>query len=116
MIYKRKGDKAVCGNNHSISLLSVPGKILACVMLIHLLTFVIDTVVPESQCGFRHVHSTADMIFVARLLQEKCREQHCDLFIAFTDLTKAFDIVNCDLLSKSWVNLGAVHIFSAYYG
>jgi len=33
------------------------------------------------------------MIFVARLLQEKCREQHRSLFFAFIDLTKAFDTV-----------------------
>ena len=38
------------------------------------------------------------MIFVARQLQEKCREQHQDLYLAFVDLTKAFDTVNRDLL------------------
>ena len=38
------------------------------------------------------------MIFVARQLQEKCREQHQDLYMAFVDLTKAFDTVNRDLL------------------
>ena len=37
------------------------------------------------------------MIFVARQLQEKCREQHQDLYLAFVDLTKA-DTVNRDLL------------------
>jgi len=40
------------------------------------------------------------MIFVTRLLQEKCREQHQSLFLAFIDLTKAFDTVNRDLLWK----------------
>ena len=40
------------------------------------------------------------MIFVARLLQDKCREQHRRLFFAFIDLTKAFDTVNRDLLWK----------------
>ena len=59
--------------------------------------------VPESQCGFRRARSTTDMIFVARLLQEKCREQHRDLFIAFIDLTKAFDTVKRYLL---WQVLG----------
>ena len=37
------------------------------------------------------------MIFVARQLQEKCREQHQDFYIAFVDLTKAFDSINQDL-------------------
>ena len=31
-------------------------------------------------------------------LQEKCREQHQDLCMAFVDLTRAFDTVNRDLL------------------
>jgi len=38
------------------------------------------------------------MIFVARLLQEKCREQYQNLFFAFIDLTKVFDTVNRTLL------------------
>jgi len=40
------------------------------------------------------------MMFVARLLQEKCREQHQSLFFAFNDLTKAFDTVKRELLWK----------------
>ena len=34
------------------------------------------------------------MIFTARQLQEKCREQRQPLYLAFIDLTKAFDSVN----------------------
>ena len=71
---------------------------LAIVMLHRLLTQVAETVLPESQCGFRRGRSTVDMMFVARLLQEKCREQHRNLYVAFIDLTKAFDTVNRDLL------------------
>jgi len=33
-----------------------------------------------------------------QLLQEKCKEQHRDLHIAFVDLTKAFDTANRSLL------------------
>ena len=79
-VYKRKGDRQICGNSRGISLLSVAGKILARVMLRRLLTQVVDIVMPESQCGFRRGRSTADMIFVARLLQEKCRELNQNLF------------------------------------
>ena len=35
-----------------------------------------------------------DMIFSVRQLQEKCREQQMPLYIAFIDLTKAFDLVS----------------------
>ena len=40
------------------------------------------------------------MIFSVRQLQEKCREQRQPLFIAFIDLTKAFDLVSRDGLFK----------------
>ena len=66
-------------------------------MLTRLLEPVVDLVLPESQCGFRRGRSTIHIIFVARQLQEKC-EQHQDLYLAFVDLTKAFDTVNRDLL------------------
>ena len=66
-------------------------------MLTRLLEHVVDRILPESQCGFRRGRSTIDMIFVARQLQEKCREQHQDLRLAFVVLTKAFDIINRDL-------------------
>ena len=64
-----------------ISLLSVVGKVFARVAL-------------TKQCGFRTGRSTIDMIFSVRQLQEKCREQRRPLFIAFIDLTKAFDLVS----------------------
>ncbi len=37
---------------------------------------------------------TANMIFTARQLQEKCREQRQPLYMAFIDLTKASDMVD----------------------
>ena len=67
-------------------------------MLTRLLEHVVDRVLPESQCGFRCGHSTIDMIFVALQLQEKCREQHQNIYLAFVDLTNASDTVFRDLL------------------
>ena len=61
-IYKRKGDWNDCDNYHSISLLSIAGKIFAKVLLCHL-QVVSEKILPESQCGFRSNHSTVDMIF-----------------------------------------------------
>ena len=105
-IYKRKGDRAVCSNSRGISLLSVGGKVLARILLQRLVERVVDKVVPESQCGFRRDRSTVDMVFTARLLQEKCREHDKDLFIAFIDLTKAFDTVDRQLLWSVLLRFG----------
>jgi len=97
-IYKNKGDRSDCGNSRGISLLSVAGKVLAKVLLDRLNKYVVDEVCPETQCGFRKQRGTVDMIFLARQIQEKAREQNRDLCIAFIDLRKAFDSVNRSLL------------------
>jgi len=77
-------------------------------MLRRLLTHVVNIVMPEPQCGYRRGRSTIDMIFVARLLQEKCREQNRDLFLAFIELTKAFDTMDKNLLRKVLSKFGCL--------
>ena len=92
-LYKNKGDRSECNNYRGISLLSVVEKVFARVVLMRLQVLA-ERVYPESQCGFRAERSTVDMIFSVRQLQEKCREQQMPLYIAFIDLTKAFDLVS----------------------
>ena len=46
------------------------------------------------------------MIFSARQIQEKCREQHRDLYMAFIDLAKAFDSVDRPTLWKILSRIG----------
>ena len=46
------------------------------------------------------------MVFSLRQLPEKCREQQIPLCIAFTDLTKAFDLVSRDGLFKVLPKIG----------
>ena len=96
-IYKRKGDRSECGNYRGISLLSTAGKVLARI-LNNRLRPLAERVLPETQCGFRPARGTTDMIFSIRQLQEKCREQQQPLYMAFIDLTKAFDSVSRELL------------------
>lgn len=98
-LYKNKGDRSDCNNYRGISLLSIVGKLFARIALTRLQKLA-DQVYPESQCGFRSKRSTVDMVFSLRQLQEKCREQHQPLYIAFIDLTKAFDLVSRDGLFK----------------
>lgn len=55
---------------------------------------------PESQCGFRAGHSTADMIFPLHQLQEKAIEQQQALYVVFVDFTKAINTVDRETLWK----------------
>ena len=52
------------------------------------------------------------MIFVARQIQEKCREQNVGLYAAFVDMTIAFDTVSRDGLWKILARLGCPLDFS----
>ena len=88
-----KGGKGDCNNYSGISLLSVVGKVFACVILKRSQSLA-DRVLPESSL------EEINMIFSLSHLQEKCFEQQKPLFIAFVDLTKAFDTVNRSGLYK----------------
>ena len=92
-LYKNKGDRSDCNHYRGISLLSIVGKVFARILLTRLQTLA-ARIYPESQCGFRAGRSTIDMIFTVRQIQEKCREQGKPLYLAFIDLTKAFDLVS----------------------
>ena len=106
-IFKRKGDRSVCDDHRGISLLSIPGKILARVILNRLSEHVNHLgILPEGQCGFRAGRSTIDMVFTVRQLQEKCREQQLELFAVFVDLTKAFDSVDRSALWEALLKIG----------
>ena len=104
-LYKNKGKRNDCNNYRGISLLSIVGKVFARVILIRLQKLA-ERIYPESQCGFRAERSTIDMVFSLRQLQEKSREQHMPLYIAFIDLTKAFDLVSRDGLFKVLPKIG----------
>ena len=97
-IFKKKGDQAICGNSRGISLLSIVGKVFTKVLLTRLNKYIVDSVCPETQCGFRKERSTIDMIFTARQLQEMSREQHQNLYMVFIDIKKAYDTVNREML------------------
>ena len=82
-LFKCKGSRNSCNNYCGISLLSIAGKTLARVLLNHLNAHLERDVLPESQCGFCAGRGTADMIFAARQLQEKCREQNVGRYTVY---------------------------------
>ena len=49
---------------------------------------------------------TVDIIFAAKQLQEKCREQNLDVYTVFVVLTKAFDTVRRNRLWKIMAKFG----------
>ena len=104
-LYKNKGDRSDCNNHRGISLLSTVSKVFAKVILIRLQKLA-ERIYPEAQCGFRAERSTIGMIFSLRQIQEKCREQQMPLYIAFIDLTKAFDLVSRNGLFKILSKIG----------
>ncbi|BHF69188.1 hypothetical protein SprV_0301223100 [Sparganum proliferum] len=105
-LYKRKGNRQICDNHRGISLLNIAGKISARILLNRLNNHLEQSLLPESQCGFRRHRGTTDMIFAARQLQEKCQEMRTHLYSTFVDLTKAFDTVNREGLWKIMQKFG----------
>ncbi|XP_076029772.1 uncharacterized protein LOC143018300 [Oratosquilla oratoria] len=67
-------------------------------MLVKLANHFTETILPKTQCVFRKDRGTTDMIFPLCQIQEKSHEQNRDLYLAFIDLRKAFDIVNREFL------------------
>ena len=72
-IWKPKESKSDCKNYRGISLVAIAGKILGKVLLKRLTSTIIEPVLTESQCGLRANRGTTDMIFCARQIHEKSR-------------------------------------------
>ena len=112
-IYKHKGKRNDCNNYRGISLRSIVGQVFARVILIRLQKLA-ERIYPESQRDSCAKRSKIEIIFPLRQLQEKCREHHMPLYIAFIDLTKAFDLVSRDglfkvLTNSQWAQIRIVH-------
>ena len=97
----KKGDKTLCKNQRGISLISYVSKVLTLLINSRMYLYCEKiAILPESQCGFREKRSTVDMIFTAKLLQQSCREKQVPLYMAFLDITKAYDSVDRQTLWK----------------
>ena len=91
-IFKQKGGQSECGNYAGSPYWQQPVRSLHTSWTT--LKSVSEKILPEMQAGFRPSQSTINMIFTLRQLQEKYREQHQPLYMAFIDLSKAFDPVS----------------------
>lgn len=96
-LYKGKGDKRVCDNLRGISLLSIPGKAYAALLLRRLSQHLYSQL-HEAQCGFVPGRGLTDASFVLQHLMSQSWEFAVPLYLAFIDLRKAFDSVPRDVL------------------
>ena len=96
-IWKGKGERQDCNNYHGITLLSIPGKVLAHLLLTRIRTHLLKHQRPE-QSGFTPGKSTTDRILALRVLVERRREFRQGMLAAYVDLKKAFDSVHRETL------------------
>jgi hypothetical protein len=92
-IYKNKGPKDEPGSYRGISLLSIPGKVYAS-LLLHRISGQVESKLSEAQCGFRPGRGTVDAMYVLRSLGAACGEHNTCLAKAYIDLTKAYDSID----------------------
>jgi Reverse transcriptase (RNA-dependent DNA polymerase) len=103
----KKGDRFDCNNYRTLSLITHMGKVLER-MILNRLNIVAEENdwLPESQNGFRNGRGAVDSLICCRLLSKYCRENCLPCYIAFVDLTKAYDKVDRDILWMVLSRLG----------
>ena len=91
--WKNKGNNEVCSNHRGISLLSIPGKLFAMILL--------ERIRPTfhnhrrgEQAGFTAGRSTTEQMFAFRQIIEKSKECNKYTYIAFIDFKAALDSVS----------------------
>ena len=104
-LYKGKGSRTICSSYRPISLLSVPGKVFAHVLLEWLQPLLTRQRRPQ-QSGFTRSRSTIDAILTLRLLAELHRKFRKPLHVAYIDIKAAFDSVDRqDMAEKAQLSL-----------
>ena len=86
-IWKGNGDRRDCGNYRGIMLLSVPGKVLAHLLLMRVRDHLLRTQRPE-QSGLTPKKSTIDRILALLILVERRREVRQGTLASYVDLKK----------------------------
>ena len=104
-LYKNKGKRSECGNYRGISLLLVPGKVFASIIL-NRCKDALDQVLREEQCGFRKSGGCTDQLFALRQILEKCMAFQWDVSFFFIDFRAAFDSVDREMMYKIMKHYG----------
>jgi len=95
----KKGDQTECSNWQGITLLSVPGKVFARILL-NRMKDTVHQLLRQQQAGFRPGRSCMDQIFLLRQMIEKVSAGQRPEILNFVDFRKAFDNVHRPALFK----------------
>ena len=102
-IYKNKGSKKSPDNYRGITLLCCLGKLFTSVLNNRASKYVVNRgILGEEQAGFRPGYSTLDHTFVLDCLVQLYKARYAQLYCAFIDYKKAFDLINRSFL---WMKL-----------
>ena len=87
-----KGDRSECTNYWGISVLNLPGKVYVKCFAKRYLA-IIEPKLDDTQCGFRHGHSTTEQNSTLQQILEKSWEHRKDVYTCFVDLGKLYERV-----------------------
>ena len=96
-LWKGKGDRQDCNNYQGVTLLSVPGKVFARIILDRVRHHLLEHQCPE-QSGFTLKRSTIYCLLALRVLTEGRQEFRQGLLAAYVNLCESFESMNRDAL------------------
>ena len=96
-LYKGKGDRKSADNYRGISLLSIPGKVYATILMRRVYEQA-DSQLLDAQTAFRKGRGIGDAVFTLRMTMARCKEFNVPLHMACVDLRKVYDSVHRPLL------------------
>uniref|UniRef100_A0A803TKK2 ribonuclease H n=1 Tax=Anolis carolinensis TaxID=28377 RepID=A0A803TKK2_ANOCA len=99
----KKGDKADPRNYRPISLIDITAKIYARYLLDKVEEWAENNrIIKEEQAGFRQGYSTIDNAFILQHVIDKYSSLNRSLYVAFIDLSAAFDSISRGLLWRKF--------------
>ena len=101
----KKDNAKECSNSRTIALISHTSKVMLKILQARLQQ-PLTCEVPDVQLGFRKGRGTRDQIANIRLIIEKARQFHKNIYFCFIDYTKAFDCVDHHKLWKILKEMG----------
>ena len=93
----KKGSLNDCNNWRGITLLSIPSKIMAKIIIMRM-SEAVDKLLRKEQAGFRKGRRCTDQIFALRNIIEQCAEWQREMHVNFVDFEKAFDSIHRESL------------------